>query len=151
MRTALVYLMLCALVGCQNDEENVKDPRPEIPKMSNEPDVLRDDDQAIQIRLGSEEEILVEGNQLHISEIKAALKNARIAKSDTATVVIHLQANSPYGVFAEVHATLEEMLKEVRDSVSQARFQSPYDDLNGTQRTIIDRKYHHRIIEKMRR
>lgn len=151
MKYAGILVVLIIIFGCQDDEKKPKPERTKLPSVAPKPDILRDDRNAIHIRLGAGEEILVEGNSMHISGLKQALKTAKNNKGDTATVVMFLQGDTQYGVFAEVHETLEELLNSDRDSIAKLRFDTPFNDLNETQRALITRKYHHRIIEKMKR
>lgn len=138
------------LFSCNAGEKKiVKQPAPNVPSKTKE--VLRNNANAIQIRLNNSDQAMIEGEIVDSTDLKSSIRMAKQTKGDTATVVLHVNADTRYGMFAAVHRTLEELLQEERDSVAQLRFNAGYDLLSETQRAIIKRKHHLRLIEKMKR
>ncbi|MCR9171489.1 MAG: biopolymer transporter ExbD [bacterium] len=147
---ALACFGLLILFSCNSDEKKiVKRPAPSIPSQQTE--VLRNDANAIQIRLNNTNKVMIEGTIVDSVQLKSQLRLAKRQKGDTATVVLHVKGDTDFGMFAAVHRTLDELLLEDRDSIAQLRFKTFYDNLEGSQQAIIRRKYHLRIIEKMTR
>lgn len=143
--------MALLLIACESGEKKItKQPVPKIPPEPQK-EVLKGGYDAIQIRLNDSNEALIEGNIVAPSEIESAIRLAKTNKGDTATVVIHLKGDTQFGVYSQVHESLEVLLQEERDSVAHMRFDKLYDDLSETQRAVIKRKHHLRIIEKMKR
>ena len=139
------------LVACESGEKKItKQPAPRIPSEPKK-EVLRDSKDAIHIRLNASDEAMIEGSIVTSSELESALRSAKKAKGDTATVVIYLSRKTKFGLFTNVHETLERLLQEERDSVAQVSFNSAYEHLSETQQAIIKRKHHLRIIERMQR
>ncbi len=143
--------LLLVLVACESGEKKItKQPAPKIPSAPKN-EILRDGAASIQVRLGASEKSLIEGNVVDPNQLKSALRSAKRTKGDTATVVIHLTGDTEFGTFTRVHEVLDDLLQEERDSVAQLRFDLRYDELDETQRAVIKRKHHLRIIEKMNR
>lgn len=149
-RMKWVWLFL-VLVACEAGEKKItKQPAPNIPAAP-APEILRDGKDAIQVRLGATDEALIEGELVRSTGLALALRSAKRIKGDTATVVIHLTGATEFGLFTQVHETLEQLLLEERDSVALLRFESRYEALNDTQQAVIKRKHHMRVIERMKR
>lgn len=143
--------LIFVLMACESGDKRItSQPAPKIPSTPNK-EVLSDGAASIQIRLGASDKSLIEGNVVEVNELKSALRSAKRAKGDTATVVIHLTSDTEFGTFTKVHETLEDLLQEERDSIAQLRFNLRYDELSETQMAVINRKHHLRIIEKMNR
>lgn len=150
MKHLLILLILAVVFGCAGEERKPKaQPAPPMPTRTKE--VLRDSDNAIQVRLNSGNTAMIDGVIVDSIEIKRQLRIAKKEKGDTATIVLHVRGDTEFGMFANVHRSLEELLLEERDSVAQLRFNSLYENLSETQQAVIKRKHHLRIIEKMRR
>ena len=144
-----IWLFLL-LISCGSGEKKItRQAAPQVPTKTNE--VLSNGPNAIQIRLSSKKEALIEGVLVDESSLKSSLQKAKKRKGDTATVVINLRGDTEFGMFSAVHQTLELLLDEERDSVSWLRFNKGYEDLSETQKGIIKRKHHLRIIENMKR
>ena len=146
----LVLFVLAVTIACTQE---VKKPKtqsaPALPAKTKE--VLRDDANAIQVRLNTSNTAMINGEVVDSIQVKPQLRLAKKEKGDTATVVIHLRGDTEFGMFATVHQSLEELLIEERDSIAQLRFNTIYANLTETQQAIIKRRHHLRIIEKMRR
>lgn len=142
--------MVLAIVSCSQEVKKPKaQPAPTLPGKSTE--ILRDDANAIVIQLNSGTSAMIDGVVVDSNLVKDQLRRAKKEKGDTATVVLHVKGDTEFGVFANVHQSLEELLLEERDSVAKRRFDALYDQLSVTQQAIIKRKHHLRIIEKMSR
>lgn len=138
------------LVACNSGEKKiVKQPAPTVPYHKKER--LRDDERAIHVRLNATNQAMIEGTVVDSTDLKQSLRIAKKQQGDTATVVLHLNPDTKFGMFAAVHRSLEELLQEERDSVAQARFNMNYGNLTDVQQAVIKRKHHLRIIEKMKR
>jgi biopolymer transport protein ExbD len=154
MNKKLRYITLGAIcvliVACESKDKKVeKQSAPSVPSENIE--ILRNDANAIHVRLNSGNQAMIEGEIVDSAQVKEQLRLAKRVKGDTATVVMYLRGNTAYGMFAHVHQSLEELLVEERDSVAQLRFDTPFNNLSDVQQTVIKRKHHLRIIEKMRR
>lgn len=112
---------------------------------------LTADSNAIHLRLGVDQQILIGEHLTGLDSLEYYLRDAYQQKGDTATVVLHLQRETPYGHYAEAQRVLEELLNAQRDSVSLARFNMHYEDLAAAKQQGINRTYHLRILERMKR
>lgn len=147
---AIPLVLMVVLIGCAPEAKKPKaQPAPPLPEKTTE--VLRDNAESIQVYLNSGNTALIEGIEVDSTQIKAQLRHAKKTKGDTATVVLNVRGETQFGMFTAVHQSLEELLLEERDSIAQLRFEMRYDHLSETQKAIIKRKHHLRIIEKMRR
>jgi len=145
------WIWTCLLLVACNSGENkmAKRPAPSVP--SNKVEILRDDERAIHVRLNATEQAMIEGTLVDSTDLKRQLRAAKKQQGDTATIVLHLNPDTEFGMFTSVHRSLEELLQEERDSVALARFNMHYGNLSETQQAVIKRKHHLRIIEKMNR
>jgi len=153
-KRVIIYIIpawICfTIISCNSGEKKiVKQPEPTLPAKTTE--VLRDDVNAIQVRLNNSNSAMINSVIVDSIQVKSQLRLAKKEKGDTATVVLRVKGDTDFGMFATVHKSLEELLIEERDSVARLRFNTIYENLSGTQQAIIMRRHHLRIIEKMRR
>lgn len=149
MRHPWLYLTLFILSSCGFENPPVHKANP--PAQEKGIEILVADSNAITIRLGNTDTIMIEGNIVGLTELQESLMRAYRQKGDTATVVLHVLRETPYGTYAEAQRALEETLNYMRDSVAQNDFNLHYDDLKGVEKRQIDARYHLRVLEKIRR
>lgn len=142
-------VFVVVLAACSQPENNATQSK--MKPVDTEVETLVADSNAIDISLNSGTQVLIEGRTTQLDSLLPYLRNAYQTKGDTATVVLHVLSDTPYGNFAEVHRALEVLLNAQRDSVALLRYEKHFDDLKEREKTEITRTYHLRLIERIRR
>ena len=114
-----------------------------------EVEFLKEDKNAIVIRMREDDSILVEDQITHIDSIASFLQLAREEKGNVATVVLYVQSKTSHGLYSQVQLTLENEIKRFQEEMALEEFNKHYDDLKESQKRKINEVYHLRILERI--
>lgn len=137
-----ILLVTCSESKPESDSENYvySDPLPES-------DTLREDENAIVIRLGITDEVMIDGKNIVVDSLPQELLKAQKIKGDSAVISVHMRLKTQYQLYADLQMILERNLYDKREAASLKQFNKHYLHLDDKQKAIIDSKHRLRILE----
>lgn len=141
-----IGILAAAITACSSSPEQNSDEvifSEPLPKT----DTLREDANAIVVRLGEQNEVMVDGKMIHIDSLESELIRAQKLKGEDAVISLHQRVLTNVELYIRFQLAVEKNLMERREAASMKTFNEHYYHLEKKKRDIIDARYKLRILE----
>ena len=135
-------LFILIFLSCRNDKGIIK----ELPEVS-ETEIKFDSNNAIKIFIDEKNQLLVDNEKVDIDELKTKVREYAIANKEQSVFSLKNTPESSYMTFVEVQKSIVNEIRDLREKLSQEKYNTTLDSLTKQQLSEIRKVYPQNWIE----